>query len=331
MAGSDYHRPVLLEESLSFLALRPGSRVVDGTVGGGGHAEAILQAIAPSGRLIGLDVDAEALAASAARLARFGDRVHLERASFRELGRVLEEQGMSRVDGVLLDLGVSSRQLDAPDRGFRFAEESADVTALDMRMDTRSPRTAAQLLAEASQAELEHWFRAYGELPGARRLAEAIVAARREAPLRTVRDLLRVIERARVGGGRRHHPATLVFQALRIAVNDELEALREGLDAAIEALAPGGRLVVIAYHSLEDRIVKQRLRAEAQGCICPPRQPVCTCGHVPRLRLLTRRAVQASEAERRTNPRARSARLRAAERLPDAPGAAPRRPRQEAA
>lgn len=331
MAGSDYHRPVLLEESLSFLALRPGSRVVDGTVGGGGHAEAILQAIAPSGRLIGLDVDAEALAASAARLARFGDRVHLERASFRELGRVLEGLGMPRVDGVLLDLGVSSRQLDAPDRGFRFAEESADVTALDMRMDTRSPRTAAQLLAEASQAELEHWFRAYGELPGARRLAEAIVAARREAPLRTVRDLLRVIERARVGGGRRHHPATLVFQALRIAVNDELEALREGLDAAIGALAPGGRLVVIAYHSLEDRIVKQRLRAEAQGCICPPRQPVCTCGHVPRLRLLTRRAVQASEAERRANPRARSARLRAAERLPDAPGAAPRRPRQEAA
>ena len=331
MAGSDYHRPVLLEESLSFLALRPGSRVVDGTVGGGGHAEAILQAIAPSGRLIGLDVDAEALAASAARLARFGDRVHLERASFRELGRVLEEQGMSRVDGVLLDLGVSSRQLDAPDRGFRFAEESADVTALDMRMDTRSPRTAAQLLAEASQAQLEHWFRAYGELPGARRLAEAIVAARREAPLRTVRDLLRVIERARVGGGRRHHPATLVFQALRIAVNDELEALREGLDAAIEALAPGGRLVVIAYHSLEDRIVKQRLRAEAQGCTCPPRQPVCTCGRAPRLRLLTRRAVQAPEAERRANPRARSARLRAAERLPDAPGAAPRRPRQEAA
>src|SRR5690606_32567439 len=214
---------------------------------------------------------------------------------------------------------------------FRFAEESADVTALDLRMDTRSPRTAAQLLAEASQAEPEHWFRAYGALPGARRLAEAIVAARREAPLRTVRDLLRVIERARVGGGRRHHPATLVFQALRIAVNDELEALREGLDAAIEALAPGGRLVVIAYHSLEDRIVKQRLRAEAQGCTCPPRQPACSCGRAARLRLFTRRAVRAREPERRANPRARSARLRAAERLPDAPGAAPRRPRQEAA
>lgn len=324
MAGSDYHRPVLLEASLASLALRPGSRVVDGTVGGGGHAEAMLRTIAPSGRLIGLDVDEEALAACAARLAPFGDRVHLERASFRELGRVLEELGVARVDAVLLDLGVSSRQLDAPDRGFRFAEESADVTALDMRMDARSPRTAAHLLAEAPAAELERWFREYGELSGARRLADAIVAARREAPLRTVRDLLRVVARARVGGGRRHHPATLVFQALRIAVNDELAALDEGLSAAIEALAPGGRLVVIAYHSLEDRIVKERLRAEARGCVCPPRQPVCTCGRAPRVRLLTRRAVRPTDEEVRANPRARSARLRAAERLAPAPGPADR-------
>jgi 16S rRNA (cytosine1402-N4)-methyltransferase len=265
--------------------------------------------------LIGLDVDEEALAASAARLARFGDRVRLERASFRDLGRVLEAGGIARVDAVLLDLGVSSRQLDAPDRGFRFAEESADVTALDMRMDARSPRTAARLLAEAPPADLERWLREYGELPGARRLAEAIVEARRSAPLRTVRDLLRVVERARVGGGRRHHPATLVFQALRIAVNDELAALDEGLAAAIEALAPGGRLAVIAYHSLEDRRVKQRLRAEARGCVCPPRQPVCTCGRTPRLRLVTRRAVRPGEGELRANPRARSARLRAAERV----------------
>lgn len=319
MAGSDFHRPVLLEESLAMLALRPGSRVVDGTVGGGGHAEAILRAISPSGSLIGLDVDEEALAACAARLAPFGDRVHLERASFRELGRVLEALGIARVDAVLLDLGVSSRQLDAPERGFRFAEESADVTALDMRMDDRNPRTAARLLNEATPAQLEHWFRSYGELPGAHRLAAAIDEARRRAPLRTVRDLLDVIERARVGGGRRHHPATLVFQALRIAVNDELAALDEGLAAAIERLAPGGRLVVIAYHSLEDRRVKERLRAEARGCICPPRQPVCTCGRRPRLRVLTRRAVRPSEAEVRANPRARSARLRAAERLADAP------------
>ncbi|MEB2346030.1 MAG: 16S rRNA (cytosine(1402)-N(4))-methyltransferase RsmH [Deltaproteobacteria bacterium] len=331
MAGSDYHRPVLLDESLASLALRPGSRVVDGTVGGGGHAEAILQAIAPSGSLIGLDVDEEALEACAARLACFGDRVHLERASFRELGRVLEARGVTRVDAVLLDLGVSSRQLDAPQRGFRFAEESADVTALDMRMDARSPDTAARLLAEAPPAELERWFREYGELPGARRLAEAIVEARRTAPLRTARDLLAVVARARVGGGRRHHPATLVFQALRIAVNDELAALEEGLEAAIEALAPRGRLVVIAYHSLEDRIVKERLRAEARGCVCPPRQPVCTCGRRPRLRLLTRRAVRPSEHEVHSNPRARSARLRAAERLADPSGAGRLRAESEAA
>lgn len=315
MAGSDYHRPVLLDESLAALALRPGCLVVDGTVGGGGHAEAMLRAIAPSGRLIGLDVDEEALAACAVRLAPFGDRVHLERASFRQLGRVLEELGIARIDAVLLDLGVSSRQLDAPDRGFRFAEESADVTALDMRMDSRSPHTAARLLAEASPAQLERWFREYGELPGAHRLAAAIVEARAAAPLRTVRDLLVVVARARVGGGRRHHPATLVFQALRLAVNDELAALEEGLDAALAALAPGGRLVVIAYHSLEDRIVKERFRAEARGCVCPPRQPVCTCGRTPRLRLLSRRALQPSEDEVRDNPRARSARLRAAERL----------------
>src|SRR5690606_30298375 len=185
----------------------------------------------------------------------------------------------------------------------------------------------ARLLNEATPAQLEHWFRSYGELPGAHRLAAAIVEARRRAPLRTVRDLLDVIARARVGGGRRHHPATLVFQALRIAVNDELGALDEGLSAAIERLAPGGRLVVIAYHSLEDRLVKERLREEARGCICPPRQPVCTCGRTPRLRLVTRRALRPSDAEVRANPRARSARLRAAQRLADAPPARP----QEAA
>lgn len=324
MAGSDYHRPVLLEESLALLALRPGSRVVDGTIGGGGHAEAILRATGPNGRLIGFDVDQDALAVAADRLAPFDDRVHLVRASFRELGRVLAELGLARVDAVLLDLGVSSRQLDAPERGFRFAEGSADVTALDMRMDARSERTAARLLLEATPEELERWFREYGELPGARRLAETIVETRRTAPLRTVRDLLQVVERARVGAGRKHHPATLVFQALRISVNDELGALEEGLGAAIDALAPGGRLVVIAYHSLEDRIVKQRLRSEARGCVCPPRQPVCTCGRTPRLRLLGRRAVRPRDEETRENPRARSARLRAAERLPDPAAAASR-------
>jgi 16S rRNA (cytosine1402-N4)-methyltransferase len=315
VAGFAYHRPALLEESLAWLALRPGSRVVDGTVGGGGHAEAILQRIAPTGTLIGLDVDEEALAEAAGRLRPFGDRVRLQRASFRELTRVLQELGVAGVDAVLLDLGVSSRQLDAPERGFRFSGETADVTSLDMRMDHRQRTTAALLLAEASTEQLSTWFREYGELPGSGRLARAIDAARRDAPLRSVRDLLDVIERARVGGGRRHHPATLVFQALRIAVNDELAALAEGLAAAVEVLVPGGRLVVISYHSLEDRIVKQRLRGEARGCVCPPRQPVCTCGRRARLRVLTARPVTAGEQEVDENPRARSARLRAAERL----------------
>ncbi|RIL06742.1 MAG: 16S rRNA (cytosine(1402)-N(4))-methyltransferase [Proteobacteria bacterium] len=318
MAGSFHHRPVLLRESLAGLALRPGSRVVDGTVGGGGHAEAALELIGPTGTLIGLDVDTEALAAAAARLARFGDRVRLERASFRELGRVLGQQGVPRVDAVLLDLGVSSRQIDAPERGFRFSEESADVTPLDMRMDQRIEKTAADLLAEARPGEIERWLREYGELPGAHRLARAIDDARRRAPIRTVRDLLRIVERAGVGGGRRHHPATLVFQALRIAVNDELAALAEGIDAALAALAPAGRLAVISYHSLEDRLVKQTLRDEARGCVCPPRQPVCTCGRQPRVRIVTPRALRAGAEELRDNPRARSARLRIAERLPEA-------------
>jgi 16S rRNA (cytosine1402-N4)-methyltransferase len=292
--------------------------VVDCTVGGGGHAEAMLRLIGPTGTLLGLDVDEEALAAAAVRLAPFGGRAHLERASFRELRRVLQTLEWTRVDAVLVDLGVSSRQLDAPERGFRFSEETADVTPLDMRMDQRLPVTAADLLATATPAEIERWLREYGELPGAHRLARAIEQARRGAPLRTVRDLLRVIELARVGGGRRHHPATLVFQALRIAVNDELGALAEAIDAALDHLAPGGRLAVIAYHSLEDRLVKQRLRDEARGCICPPRQPVCTCGRAPRVRIATPRAVRAGAEELRDNPRARSARLRVAERLPEA-------------
>src|SRR5262249_4311465 len=182
-------------------------------------------------------------------------------------------------------------QIDAPERGFRFSEETADVTPLDMRMDSRLSATAADLLASASPAEIERWLREYGEVPGAARLARAIDTARRSAPLRTARDLLRVVAQARVGGGRRPHPATLVFQALRIAVNDELGALAEGLDGALAALAPGGRLAVIAYHSLEDRLVKQRLRDAARGCVCPPPQPVCTCRRPPLVRLVATRAL----------------------------------------
>ncbi len=293
----------------------PSRTFVDGTVGYGGHAEAILQGSAPDGRLVGLDLDAEALAAAGERLAPFGERVVLVQASFRQLRDVLRAQAIREVDGVLLDLGVSSVQLDRRERGFRFAEETASETALDMRMDPSRGETAADLLAEASEETLADWFGRYGELPGSHRLARAIVEARREAPLRTAADLIRVTREARIGRGRRHHPATLVFQALRIAVNDELVALEEGLAAALSVLKPGGRLCVISYHSLEDRIVKQTFQREERGCICPPRDPICTCGRQPTLRRVHKRTVRPEPEELAANPRSRSARLRAAERL----------------
>ena len=309
------HEPVLLEEVLDLLQPGPGALVVDATLGGGGHAEAILERTGPDGRLIGLDRDDEALAAASRRLARFGERARLVRASFGELGAVLEAEAVSNVDAVLFDLGVSSRQLDAPERGFRFSEDAGADTPLDMRMDRRQPRTAADLLAHAPASELERVFREYGELPGAARLARAIAERRGRAPLRTSADLVALVRETRVGGGRKHHPATLVFQALRIAVNDELAALGAGLEAAIDALRPGGRLGVIAYHSLEDRQVKRCLRAAERGCVCPPRTPVCICGRRPRLRAVVRRAVTPGEDEIHHNPRARSARLRVAERI----------------
>lgn len=312
------HQPVLLDATLAWLALAPGRLVVDGTVGFGGHAEAILERTAPDGRLIGLDRDADALAGGAARLAPFADRVELVQASFRQLRDVLFAQGIVQVDAVLLDLGVSSPQLDRPERGFRFGGAEPEATPLDMRMDPSTGPTAATLLARASEPELARWFREHADLPGARRLARALVRARERAPLRSAADLLRVVEEARVGGARRHHPATLVFQALRMAVNEELPALAEGLAAAEQVLAPGGRLVVLAYHSAEDRVVKRFVRSAERGCICPPRQPVCTCGRSPTLRRLTGRPVRPDADEIRRNPRARSARLRAAERLAEA-------------
>lgn len=313
------HQPVLLEECLALLGPggEPGATVVDGTVGTGGHAEAMLARSAPDGRLIGLDRDEAALAIARARLAPFGSRVRLVHASFRDLLRVLAECGVRRVDALLLDLGMSSLQLDAAERGFRFAEAGGDVP-LDMRMDPSAGPSAADLLRDADEATLARWFAEYGELPGARRLARALVSERRAQPVRSAADLLRVVRAAGIGRGRRHHPGTLVFQALRIAVNDELGALREALEQAPAALRPGGRLLVIAYHSLEDRLVKQHIAALERGCICPPDLPACVCGRRPEMRRVTRRPVRPGPAELRANPRARSARLRVAERLPEA-------------
>lgn len=318
MATDFEHEPVLLSECLEYLAPQPGSVVVDGTVGGGGHSVEILGRIAPSGTLIGLDLDEQALEAAGRRLetrAGEGSRVQLCRASFRRLDEVLHELGIEAVDGVLLDLGVSSHQLDTPERGFRFSSDDGAQSPLDMRMDRRSDTTAATLLQRSSVEELEGWFREYGELPGSRRLARRIVARRSQSPLQSREDLLQLIREAGIGRNRRHHPATLVFQALRIAVNDELNALRDGLAAAIAMLRPGGRLVVISYHSLEDRIVKHTFRDEARGCRCPPQVPVCVCGAQRRLRVITRRPVRPSQSEAAGNPRSRSARLRAAERV----------------
>lgn len=312
------HRPVLLEECLTALQLQPGATVVDGTVGGGGHAAAMLERTAPNGHLIGLDLDGEAIRESQRRLEKFGERVTLVQESFRNLDAVLAHLGVPEVDAVLLDLGVSSHQLDSPQRGFRFASETSAETPLDMRMDQESGTTAADLLRRAGPEQLEGWFSKYADLPGSRKLARAIVASRQRAPLRTAADLRAVIAEAGIGRGRRHDPSTLVFQALRMAVNDEADALSEGLEAAIESLRVGGRLAVLSYHSGEDRIVKNRLRAAARGCSCPPRTPVCICGEKARLRVLTRKPISAGADELRGNPRARSARLRIAERIAEA-------------
>jgi len=309
-AGRDadvVHIPVLLQATLTYLRVRPGGTYVDATVGGGGHAEAILSATAPDGRLLGLDLDPEALEVARRRLAPFGERVVLRHGSFALLATLAAD--FAPADGILLDLGLSSLQLADPVRGFSFSQEGP----LDMRFDPDAGGpTAADLVNDLSVKELTEILYRYGEERQARRIAEAIVAAR---PIRSTRHLAEVVAAAVGRGRRRIHPATRTFQALRIAVNDELGALQVALPQALDLLAPGGRLVVISFHSLEDRIVKRFLRQEARDCICPPESPACTCGHRARLRVLTRKPVRPTPEEVVQNPRSRSARLRAAERI----------------
>jgi len=309
------HLPVLVEEVMSMLSPAPDSLQIDATVGGGGHTERILEATTPGGRLLGLDADGAAIARVAGRLQpRFGDRLVLRQANFRELATVAPEAGFGAVDGMLFDLGLSSFQLADRERGFGFRTGGP----LDMRFDTSRGVPAAELLATLDATELTALFRRYGEERQAPRIARAIVADRKIQPITTAEDLAALVERVAPGNPRvrrRIHPATRVFQALRIAVNEELEALQDGLAAAVDLLRPGGRLVVLSYHSLEDRIVKRFIAAERRGCVCPPELPVCVCGRNPRLRLVTRPSLTPSPAEIAANPRARSARLRAAERL----------------
>ena len=300
---------------MTLLAPAPGSLQIDGTVGGGGHAERILEATDPDGRLLGLDADGAAIARVRERLApRFGDRLRLRQANFRELSRIASEEGFGEVDGCFLDLGLSSYQLADTGRGFGFRAGGP----LDMRFDASRGISAAELLASLDAAALIALFRRYGEEPFAGRIARAIVEARETTPVQTAEALAGLIERvapARAAGRSRIHPATRVFQALRIAVNEELEALSDGLTAALDLLRPGGRLAVLSYHSLEDRIVKHFFQTERRGCVCPPEAPVCVCGRTPRVRLVTPRGVVPGEEELAINPRARSARLRVGERI----------------
>lgn len=302
------HSPVLYNDVLSALQVRPGSRHIDGTLGAGGHAGGILLASAPDGEVLGLDRDPGALAVAASRLQAYGRRVHLRQGSYADMQHHAHALGWRQVEGVLLDLGVSSMQLDDPERGFSFRAAGP----LDMRFDPDQLLTAADLVNHAEEETLADLIRRFGEEPRARQVARSIVARR---PLETTLDLAQavaaVVRPKRTG----LHPATRTFQAIRIAVNDELSGLQTGLEQAVELLAPGGRLVVISFHSLEDRLVKTFLRQQSRDCICPPRQPVCTCGHQAALTLVLRKALKPSPDEIALNPRARSARMRVAARL----------------
>jgi len=300
-------------EVLQYLAPRSGGVYLDGTLGAGGHSELILEASGPDGLVYGIDRDPSALAAASQRLERFGNRFRPLRGSFGDLAELLASQGVGAIDGLLLDLGVSSPQLDRAERGFSFRADGP----LDMRMDPSQGDTAADLVNSLSERELERAIKEYGEERWARKIAQRIVAARQERPFETTLQLAELVERTipRRFQEDRIHPATRTFQGLRILVNSELEQVEQGLQAGIDLVRPGGRLVVISFHSLEDRIVKQRLRDAASGCRCPRQLPQCVCGQKPLLRVLTSRPVMAGDAELAENPRSRSAKLRAAERL----------------
>jgi len=308
-----FHKPVLIEEVITSLQCRAGAVYVDGTLGGGGHAFEILRNSAPDGRLIGIDADGDALGEARKRLAPFGDRAILVKGNFADMETTLSGMNIEKVEGILLDLGVSSHQLDTAERGFSFTLDAP----LDMRMDrTRGP-SAYDLVHTLSVEELEDLIRKFGEERMAGRIARAIVERRTLSPIRTTADLASVVAGAlpRTKGPSRIHPATRTFQALRIAVNDELTHLHRAMTGGMECLKPGGRFSVISFHSLEDRIVKTAFRAGEKGCTCPPDLPVCACGRKPTMKVITRKPVVPGKDEIRDNPRARSAKLRTAERI----------------
>ncbi len=302
------HTPVLYHEIIHALSPKNKGLYVDGTIGAGGHARGILEASAPGGHLLGLDVDPQALALARENLAPYGQRVRLVQASYDTLLERLAEIGWHVVDGILLDLGISSMQVDTPERGFSFTHDAL----LDMRFSPENPVRAADLVNGLPQDELADLIYRYGEERASRKIAEAIVKAR---PLQTTFELATVIKTVLPRTAGRIHPATRTFQALRIAVNDELVNVEKVLPQAIGSLKRGGRLAIISFHSLEDRIVKEYFRRESRDCICPPKQPVCTCGHKSIMKEVTRKPIVPGKTEILENPRARSAKLRIAEKL----------------
>lgn len=301
------HEPVLFHEVLSWLEPRDGALFIDATVGLGGHAHGLLAGLGPSGRLLGLDADPQALELASERLAEFGQRAVLTCGRHRDLEVLARQQGFEQVDGVLLDLGASSLQFDQAERGFSFRNDGP----LDMRMGPDVPQSAAEIVNGMAEEELARVIWLYGEERHSRRIAAAICRAR---PLTRTTELAQLVARV-VPGKSRIHPATRTFQALRIAVNDELESLQAVLPQAVALLKPGGRLAVIAFHSLEDRIVKQFMVRESTDCLCPPRLPACVCGHRASVQRLTKKPVRPSQEELAANPRSRSSRLRVVAKL----------------
>lgn len=306
-----HHVSVLLDECIEGLNIKPDGIYVDGTLGGAGHSYHIAEKLT-TGRLIGIDRDPVALKAAGERLAPFADRVTLVHSNFCRMGQVLQELGISGVDGILLDLGVSSPQLDDGSRGFSYMTDAP----LDMRMDNGDALSADTVVNTWSYEELKRILYDYGEERYAPAIAAAIVRKREVSPIRTTLELVDVIRSAMPPAALREkqHPAKRTFQAIRIAVNDELNSVSKAMDAAIPCLNPGGRLAVITFHSLEDRIVKNAMAAAAKGCICPPEFPVCVCGRKPQVTVLTRKPIVSGEEELERNPRARSAKLRICEK-----------------
>ena len=307
------HIPVLLDEVIDYLNPQPGNVIIDGTLGGGGHTEALAKRVVPGGRVIGIDRDPKAVERSQERLKQFGNTIIYAVDSYTGLARIARDAGYQSVDGIVLDLGLSSDQLDTEGRGFSFKGSAP----LDMRYGVGDV-TARDLVNECSEQELTRIFREYGDERFASRIARHIAQQRTLAPIETTDELVAIIDEAYRGKPRPRtiHFATKVFQALRIAVNDEFGAVRTVIPEAISLLKPGGRLAIITFHSGEDEIVKNLFRMEAKGCLCPPRLPVCVCGHVPRVTLITKKAVKATDQEQRENPRSRSAQLRVVEKKP---------------